>query len=70
MRRSAQQKTAALDRPRTSAGYVAVDTETTGLDEMRADLVGVSLCVEAGTPAIFHWPIKRAKKVSSLALTN
>ena len=29
-------------------GYVAVDTETTGLDEMRADLVGVSLCVEAG----------------------
>ena len=29
-------------------GYVAVDTETTGLNEMRADLVGVSLCVEAG----------------------
>ena len=29
-------------------GYVAVDTETTGLDEMIADLVGVSLCVEAG----------------------
>jgi len=29
-------------------GYVAVDTETTGLDEMRADLVGVSLCVEPG----------------------
>ncbi|MDG1069075.1 MAG: DNA polymerase I [Sulfitobacter sp.] len=29
-------------------GYVAVDTETTGLDEMVADLVGVSLCVEAG----------------------
>ncbi|WP_439111017.1 DNA polymerase I [Lentibacter sp.] len=29
-------------------GYVAVDTETTGLDEMRADLVGISLCVEAG----------------------
>ena len=31
-----------------ACGYVAVDTETTGLDEMRADLVGVSLCVEAG----------------------
>ncbi|MCH2076083.1 MAG: DNA polymerase I [Rhodobacteraceae bacterium] len=29
-------------------GYVAVDTETTGLNEMRADLVGVCLCVEAG----------------------
>ncbi len=29
-------------------GYVAVDTETTSLDEMRADLVGVSLCTEAG----------------------
>ncbi|MBT6863794.1 MAG: DNA polymerase I [Planktomarina temperata] len=28
-------------------GYVAVDTETTGLNEMRADLVGVSLCVQA-----------------------
>jgi DNA polymerase I len=30
-------------------GYVAVDTETTSLDEMRAELVGVSLCVEAGS---------------------
>jgi DNA polymerase-1 len=29
-------------------GYVAVDTETTGLNEMIADLVGVSLCVDAG----------------------
>lgn len=29
-------------------GYVAVDTETTGLDEMVVDLVGISLCVEAG----------------------
>ncbi|MBI6630684.1 DNA polymerase I [Pontibaca salina] len=29
-------------------GYVAVDTETTGLDEMTADLVGISLCVEPG----------------------
>ncbi len=29
-------------------GWVAVDTETTGLDEMRADLVGISLCVEPG----------------------
>jgi DNA polymerase-1 len=29
-------------------GWVAVDTETTGLNEMRADLVGISLCVKAG----------------------
>jgi DNA polymerase-1 len=29
-------------------GYVAVDTETTGLDAMQVDLVGISLCVEAG----------------------
>ncbi len=29
-------------------GYVAVDTETTGLNEMTAGLVGISLCVEAG----------------------
>jgi DNA polymerase-1 len=30
------------------AGRVAVDTETTALDEMRADLVGISLCTEPG----------------------
>ncbi|WP_112322322.1 DNA polymerase I [Oceanibium sediminis] len=29
-------------------GYVAVDTETTGLDEMRAELVGICLSVEPG----------------------
>ena len=32
-------------------GHVAVDTETTSLDEMRADLVGISLCIEAGQAA-------------------
>ncbi len=32
-------------------GYVAVDTETTSLDEMRAELVGISLCVDAGHAA-------------------
>lgn len=31
-----------------AAGMVAVDTETTGLDSMRAGLVGVSLCVTPG----------------------
>jgi DNA polymerase I len=30
-------------------GHVALDTETTSLDEMRAELVGISLCVEAGS---------------------
>ncbi|WP_171175349.1 DNA polymerase I [Ruegeria sp. HKCCD8929] len=30
-------------------GWVAVDTETTGLNEMIAELVGISLCVEPGT---------------------
>ncbi len=29
-------------------GYVAVDTETTGLNEMTAELVGISLSVQAG----------------------
>ncbi|MDU8927648.1 DNA polymerase I [Alisedimentitalea sp. MJ-SS2] len=29
-------------------GYIAVDTETTSLDEMQAELVGISLCVEPG----------------------
>ena len=29
-------------------GWVAVDTETTSLDEMTAELVGISLCVEPG----------------------
>jgi DNA polymerase-1 len=36
-----------IDRIR-ERGYVAVDTETTSLDEMRADLVGISLAVEPG----------------------
>jgi DNA polymerase-1 len=32
-------------------GWVAVDTETTGLDDMVVDLVGICLCVEPGTAA-------------------
>ena len=32
-------------------GYVAVDTETTGLNEMTADLVGISLATEPGQAA-------------------
>ena len=36
-----------IDRIR-ERGWVAVDTETTGLDEMRVDLVGICLSVEPG----------------------
>ncbi|SDX89338.1 DNA polymerase I [Citreimonas salinaria] len=32
-------------------GHVALDTETTGLNEMLCDLVGVSLCIEPGQAA-------------------
>ncbi len=32
-------------------GHVAVDTETTSLDEMQAELVGISLCIDAGKAA-------------------
>jgi DNA polymerase-1 len=33
----------------SSAGYFAFDTETTGLDPQRANIVGISLAVEEGT---------------------
>ncbi len=36
-----------IDRA-TARGHVAVDTETTSLNEMVAELVGISLCVDAG----------------------
>ena len=32
-------------------GWIAIDTETTALDEMRADLVGICLCVDPGEAA-------------------
>ena len=32
-------------------GHVAIDTETTSLDEMRAELVGISLCITPGKAA-------------------
>lgn len=34
-----------------AVGHVAVDTETTSLDEMQAELVGISLAVDAGKAA-------------------
>ncbi|MCX7643807.1 MAG: DNA polymerase I [Rhodobacteraceae bacterium] len=46
--RAALDRWIALIRDR---GHVAVDTETTGLDEMRAGLVGISLSVVAGQAA-------------------
>ncbi|WP_149587765.1 DNA polymerase I [Tabrizicola flagellatus] len=45
---------AALDRwiaRIADIGHVAIDTETTSLDEMQADLVGISLAVEPGKAA-------------------
>ncbi|MEM8570445.1 MAG: DNA polymerase I [Pseudomonadota bacterium] len=41
-------------------GVVAVDTETTGLDEMIADIVGISLSVGAGTGA--YIPLSHVEK--------
>ncbi|MGV8985588.1 MAG: DNA polymerase I [Cypionkella sp.] len=38
-------------------GYLAVDTETTSLDEMEAEIVGISLCIDPGHAAyipLFH----------------
>ncbi len=39
-----------LDEAR-ARGWIAVDTETTSLDEMKADLVGVSICTTPGKAA-------------------
>lgn len=39
-----------IDRIR-EVGHVAIDTETTSLDEMRAELVGISLAVDPGKAA-------------------
>ena len=39
-----------IDRAR-ERGYLAVDTETTSLDEMLAEIVGISLCIDPGQAA-------------------
>jgi DNA polymerase I len=39
-----------------SAGLLAIDTETTGTDPMRADLVGISFCLKEGKA--FYLPLK------------
>ncbi|MGR3514225.1 MAG: DNA polymerase I [Paracoccaceae bacterium] len=41
-------------------GWVAVDTETTGLNEMKAELVGVSLAIEPGEAAYIPLTHKQA----------
>ena len=45
-------------------GYLAVDTETTSLDEMRAEIVGISLSSEAGTAA--YIPVGHRKGAGDL----
>ncbi len=45
-------------------GYVAIDTETTSLDEMRAELVGISLCVTPGRAA--YVPLQHRAKGDDL----
>ncbi len=51
-----------------SAGRVALDTETTGLDAMRAALVGISLSVEAGTAC--YIPLAHQSMSGSLGLDH
>ncbi len=45
----------ALARRVREAGFVSVDTETTGTEPMRADLVGISFCCEKGKA--FYLPL-------------
>ncbi len=56
-----------MDRPHLrDIGHVAVDTETTSLDEMRAELVGISLCVDAGTGLLYSaWATSKAAAICS-----
>ncbi|OOY32982.1 DNA polymerase I [Thioclava sp. F36-6] len=56
--RDAETLTQWLDEARAK-GWVAVDTETTSLNEMQADLVGVSLAIEAGKAA--YLPLGHSK---------
>ncbi len=54
------------------AGVVALDTETTSPDESRADLVGISLCVQPGhacyIPLAHHLPAAAAEPEDSAAV--
>ena len=52
----------------TTAGTVAIDTETTSLDPLRCDLVGVSLAVEPGRACYIPLRHRPAESQGSLAL--
>ncbi|MGH7041984.1 MAG: DNA polymerase I, partial [Acetobacteraceae bacterium] len=52
----------------TEAGLVAVDTETDGLDAMRAQMVGFSLATEAGRAA--YVPLRHADLAGQLPLAE
>lgn len=51
-------------------GYVAVDTETTSLNEMQAEFAGICLAVVPGTRAISRWVTKWATARGSLPTTS
>ncbi len=55
-------------RTATLAGHVAIDTETTGLDVMAVDLVGISLCVEPGHAC--YIPVKYTPDEGGLLLVQ
>jgi DNA polymerase I len=52
----------------TEAGWVAVDTETTSLNSMRAELVGVSLSVDPGHACYIPLAHKQAREQGTLDL--
>ena len=52
----------------TQKGIVAFDTETTSLNPMQAELVGFSLCVDAGTAC--YVPLAHVKTTGTAAQTN
>ena len=52
------------------AGMFAVDTETTSLDESRAELVGISLCVEPGRACYIPLAHRQAEDTGGLHLVE
>jgi DNA polymerase I len=52
----------------TEAGWVAVDTETTSLNSMRAELVGVSLSIDPGHACYIPLAHKQAREQGTLDL--
>lgn len=54
----------------TEAGWVAVDTETTSLNSMRAELVGVSLSIDPGHACYIPLAHKRAREQGTFDLRD